>query len=323
MSHELSFRQDGTVEMAFRAGTEFPWHFSETNPQIVPEDAGIAEWIKAAGMDWTVQSAPVQFTVGDETFAFNDRAVLHRSDTGAPLGLVSDEYYPIDPADCLTFFADLVQSVGLKLDTAGVLFGGRRYWALASVGQECLIDSRDMIKGYVLLTSSADGTRATECRHTSVRVVCANTLSASDSKDSAGQIKITHRTRFVPEDVKRRLGIAPESFHSFMQNMRKLADHRLTDDQAQAQMRKLIGKSEDEKAGRLFNKTLELFRGLATGYDLPGMDGTAYGLLNSITESADHHSKARSDSHRLANALTGPAEALKIRARDQLLALVD
>jgi phage/plasmid-like protein (TIGR03299 family) len=322
MAHELSFRADGSVEMAFRQGTAFPWHFNETHPQIVPEDASIDDWIKAAGMDWSIEAAPVQFSTDGMTFAFKDRHVLHRSDNLEPLAIVSDEYHAVDPAECLCFFNDLIEAVGLKLDTAGVLFGGRRWWALASVGQECLIDNRDLIKGYVLLSSSADGKRATECRHTSVRVVCANTLSLSDRKDSASQIRVTHRSEFIPDEVKRRLGIAPKSFADFMTGMRKLADRRITHEQAESQVRKLLGAKQDDKAPRLFKQAMQLFDGLATGYELPGMQGTAYGLLQSITEAADWESKAKSDSHRLANAFMGPAEGLKIKARDQLLELV-
>jgi phage/plasmid-like protein (TIGR03299 family) len=273
-------------------------------------------------MDWTIESAPVQFSVDGMSFAFKDRHVLHRSDNLEPLAIVSDEYYAVDPAECLCFFNDLIVSVGLKLDTAGVLFGGRRYWCLASVGQECLIDNRDLIKGYILLTSSADATRATECRHTSVRVVCSNTLSMSHRKDSASQIRVTHRSQFIPDEVKRRLGVAPKSFETFMQSMRKLADFRLADDEAEFQLKKLLGKPEGDKVPKLFKHTMALFQGSATGYDLPGMQGTAYGLLQSITEAADWTTRATSDSHRLANAFTGPAEGLKIRARDQLLELV-
>jgi phage/plasmid-like protein (TIGR03299 family) len=186
-----------------------------------------------------------------------------------------------------------------------------------------MIDNHDPIKGYLLLTSSADGLRATEARFTSVRVVCANTLAMSE-KDTAGQIKVTHRSEWDAADVKRRLGVAPATFDTFMGNMRKLADHRLTDDEAAAQVKKLFAKDADsDKVGKTFGKVMDLFRGLATGGDLPGVEGTAYGLLNSVTEAVDHLSKAKSDSHRLQNALMGPGEKIKIKARDQLLALVD
>jgi phage/plasmid-like protein (TIGR03299 family) len=323
MSHEITIRDDGRAEMAFRAGTDFPWHFQETNPAQVPADATMDQWVHAAGMEWTVEAAPVRFEAQGEMRAFDHHVVLHRSDTLAPLGVVTENYNVINPRECIEFFDDLVQSVGLTLDTAGTLFGGKRFWALAKIGEECIIDNRDPMKGYLLLTSSADGTRATQARFTSVRVVCKNTLSLSDSKDGSSEIKITHRSEWKPDVVKERLGVAPASFQDFMVRMRRLADVRLTDDMAQAQVRKLLGKAEDKKDSRIFGRVMDLFRGLASGADAPGFSGTAWGLLNSVTEAMDHGSRAASDSHRLYSALMGPADKVKSKARDQLLELVD
>jgi phage/plasmid-like protein (TIGR03299 family) len=322
MAHELTIRADGKVEMAFRAGTDFPWHFAETQPQQVAANASIEEWVQAAGMEWTVEPSPVQFEANGTLHTFDDRYVLHRSDTIAPLGVVSGDYCILQPAEVIEFFADLVQTVGLTLDTAGTLFGGRRFWALAKIGESCIIDNRDRIKAYLLLTSSADGLRATEARFTSVRVVCNNTLSLSDSKDSAGQIKIAHRSEWDADEVKRRLGVAPVTFEAFMTNMRKLADHRLTDDRAREQVKKVLGEEAAEKDSKTFVRVMDLFRGLATGADAPGFAGTAWGLLNGLTEVVDHGGRAKSDSHRLANALMGTGDRLKTRFRDQLLELV-
>lgn len=323
MAHDITVRENGKAEMAFAEGTKFPWHFAETQPVMVPKAAPIAAWVEAAGMEWDVCQSPVIYEAGGVSRQFAERFVLHRSDTFAPLGVVSDDYCILQPRECIEFFSDLVHSVGLEIDTAGTLFGGRRFWALAKVGEACMIDNRDPIKGYLLLTSSADGTRATEARFTSVRVVCANTLAMSE-KDSAGQIKVTHRSEWDSSDVKKRLGIAPATFEKFMANMRRLADHRLTDDQAAVQMKILLGKEDKDaaKEGRVFAKVMDLFRGLATGSDLPGVEGTAFGLLNALTEAVDHRSKAMSDSHRLQNSLMGAGAKLKIKARDQLLSLV-
>jgi len=322
MSHEITIRADGKAEMAFRAGTEFPWHFDMTKPQQVPALADIDEWVRAAGMEWTVEQSKVHYAVGDEMLPFDGRVVLHRSDTKAPLGVASDGYCILHPRECIEFFEDLLATVGLELDTAGTLFGGKRFWALAKIGEEALIDNRDPLKGYLLLTSSADAMLATSARFTSVRVVCQNTLSLSDRKDSKGEVKISHRRSWQPDEVKRRLGVAPQSFADFMASMRQLADFRMTDDDAKSHVRALLGKTEEDKETKTFESVMGMFRGLATGYDGPGFAGTAWGLLNSVTEHYDHSTKAKSDSHRFHNALIGEGEKIKSKFRDQMLALV-
>jgi phage/plasmid-like protein (TIGR03299 family) len=324
MSHELTIREDGKVEMAFREGTSFPWHFNETNPTQVPVTATTDEWVHAAGMEWTVERAPLRFTIGKKTLPLTSKEALYRSDTHVPLGVVSPEYKIVQPRDTIEFFDDLIQVVGLKLDTAGTMFGGKRFWALAKIDEQALTRKTDVFKGYLLLTTSADGSTTTEARFTSVRVVCNNTLTMAMAGKSAGSVKMSHRSAWSPDRVKAALGIAPTTFNEFMASMRKLADHRLDDDAAQVQVKKTLGKVDkaDGKEGVIFARTMDLFRGLATGADLPGVKGTAYGLLNAFTETLDHKSKAVSDSHRLNSALMGPGESMKIAFRDQLMELV-
>lgn len=323
MSHEITIRADGKAEMAFRKGTQFPWHFDMTNPVQVPAEATIEEWVHAAGMEWSVNQSPVKFDIEDETHTYKERTVLYRSDNKFPLGVVSDNYCILQPRECLEFFEELVHTVGLELDTAGTLFGGKRFWALAKIGESAMIDNRDPMKGYLLLTSSADGTLATQARFTSVRVVCQNTLSLSDRKDGKDGLKITHRSQWDPEVVKQRLGVAPATFEAFMSSIRKLADVRLTDDQAQKHVRKLLGKTEDDKGTKTFESIMGLFRGLAKGHDQPGFKDTAWGLLNSATEHFDHHTRKKSDSHRLYDAMIGGAATVKSNFRNQLLELVN
>jgi phage/plasmid-like protein (TIGR03299 family) len=273
-------------------------------------------------MEWQVLSSRAQFGAGGEQHFVPDRCVLHRSDTSAPLGIVSDQYHPVQPHEVIEFFGDLVYSAGLQLDTAGTLFGGKRFWALAKIGEDCLVDNHDVIKGYLLLTSSADGLRATEARFTSVRVVCSNTLSMSDVRDAATQLRITHRVQFQPDYVKRKLGLAPQTFEQFMAKMRKLADYSMSDARAELELTEFLQKEHGQPAGRTFRKAMELFRGLARGFDEPGFAGTAWGLLGAFTETLDHGTRARSESHRFANAVMGTGVQDKSLFRDRLLALV-
>ena len=46
---------------------------------------------------------------------------------------------------------------GFALETAGVLKGGKKLWALAKTGEEFLLRGGDRVKGYLLLATSCDG----------------------------------------------------------------------------------------------------------------------------------------------------------------------
>ena len=82
-----------------------------------------------------------------------------------------------------------------------------KFWALERTGKETVIKGNDLVKGYLLLATSCDGTLATTATHTTVRVVCNNTLAVALNGES-GAVKVPHSTVFNAQEVKRKLGIA-------------------------------------------------------------------------------------------------------------------
>lgn len=324
MAHELTIRDDNKVEMAYVG--EIPWHGLG---QEMRADASIDDWKIGAGMDWTVESSRVVYRArgSSKVCVLDDSVVLHRSDTDAALGIVSSSYEVVQPAAVLDFFRDLVHSIGLELNSAGTMFGGKRYFASAQIGEQALLD-HDKIKGYLLLTTSADGSLKTRGKFTSVRTVCNNTLSmALRGAHTGGEVAISHRSVFDPNAAKKALGIAPQAFSDFMDSMRSLTTRRLSTDIAETMTEKLIGTrlvdaktvSKDQKASK---SIMELFTGNAIGFREEGFRGTPWGWLNSVTQYVDHGTRAKSDSHRLNNNLFGTGDTLKNTAREMALEYV-
>lgn len=314
MAHELTIRDDNKVEMAYVG--EIPWHGLG---QEMRPDATVDDWKVGAGMDWNVESSRVVYRArgSNKVCVIDDSVVLHRSDNDAALGIVSDKYEIVQPAAVLEFFRDLVHSIGLELNSAGTMFGGKRYFASAKIGEQALLD-HDRIKGYLLLTTSTDGSLKTRGKFTSVRTVCNNTLSmALSGANTGGEVAISHRSVFDPDAAKRALGIAPRAFNDFMDSMRTLTARRLSSDIAETMTEKLV--KADKKANRAI---MALFGGYAKGYREEGFRGTPWGWLNSVTEYVDHGMRAKSDSHRLNNTLFGTGDTLKNTAREMALEYV-
>ena len=69
-------------------------------------------------------------------------------------------------------------------------------------------------------------------------------------------------------------------------------------------------------------KVQALFDGNGKGAELASSKGTAFGLLNSITEYVDHERRARSVDHRLESAWFGAGAALKQKALEQALLMI-
>jgi phage/plasmid-like protein (TIGR03299 family) len=272
-------------------------------------------------MDYKVQRSVIRYaTERDLTHpsqfrTVDDKHVLFRSDTGAPLGVVSDGYKVVQPMEVIEFFRDWAAQGGLTIESAGVLFGGKRYFATAKLADAVSIDGgRDTVVPYALLSTSADGSSATEGRWTAVRTVCNNTLTMA--RKGAAAFKVSHRSVFVAEDARMAVESAHEEFGAFMTAARYLSTVGMKVDEAEDMTVRLLLKTNEEvtRASAGFNRIMGLFNGQGKGSNFETAHDTAWGWLNAVTEYVDHHSRTRSEENRTASALWGPGEALKAKA---------
>lgn len=178
--------------MAYAGDT--PWH--RLGHRLPPKQP-LEVWAQQAGMDWSIQETPVRFMTQPEGDAlqalesFAEQKVLYRSDTRAALSVVSSRYQVVQPRAVLEFYRDLTEIGGYEMETAGVLKGGRKVWALARTGKQAVLKGSDTVNGYLLLATSCDGTLATSVTPTTVRVVCNNTLAiALDSTSNVTQFLV-------------------------------------------------------------------------------------------------------------------------------------
>jgi phage/plasmid-like protein (TIGR03299 family) len=319
------------TNMAYVGDT--PWH-GLGNP-LSPAQP-IEVWARQAGMDWTIESADVCFVADSASgaaghlgsiHAFPEQRVLYRSDTKAALSVVSSRYQVVQPREILEFYRDLTEVGGFELETAGVLKDGKKLWALARTGQSVSLKGRDEVNGYLLLATACDGTLATTAQFTSVRVVCNNTLQIALG-DSAGCVKVPHRSQFDAQAVKRQLGIAISSWDGFMVRMKALADRKVSDAMAEAFFGRVLTypasssvpmPATNESAIRAVQS---LYAGRGKGATLASASGTAWGLVNSITEFIDHQRRARSEDHRRDAAWFGAGATIKQRAWGEAMKLV-
>jgi phage/plasmid-like protein (TIGR03299 family) len=286
MAHEIDF-SNKRANMAYVGTT--PWHGLGS---VLQSGADIETWRKAAGLDWEVEETQTLFRDLSGLRQFPDTKILLRSDTRAPLSVVSKWYNTVQPGEVLGFFDDLVKAGGFELETAGVLRGGKRIWALARVGEEAKIVDGDMIKPYLLLGTSYDASMATTAQFTSVRVVCNNTLSAAIGNGEQ-RVKIPHLSKFNAAEVRDKLTIAVSSWDEFLIQTRRMAatplDSVKVDEFLLETFRVDVETIEAPKKAReskAYKRILELFDGSAIGSDMAGQ--TLWGAVNAVTEYVDH-----------------------------------
>ena len=343
MAHQLE-------QMAYVGET--PWHGLGNQ---LTQNQPIEVWAKQAGMDWRIESSDVSYMAKNERgqsiiMPYEEQRVLYRSDTHAPLSVVSQRYQEVQPMEILEFYRDLTEQSGFELETAGVLKGGKKFWALARTGQSTALKGKDVSNGYILLATACDGTLATTAQFTNIRVVCNNTLAIAlrGQSSSAGVVKVPHSTKFDADKVKQQLGISVRAWDEHMYEMKQLTQRKVTQGEAAAyfdavfnntsmsaadQEENIIqfyrnianpnpAKEKSEPNGRAMTKVMDMFNGQGRGAELSSAKGTVYGLLCSITEFADHERRAMSTDHRLDSAWFGAGAALKQRGLEQALKMI-
>ena len=123
-----------------------PWHGLGNQ---LSANQPIEVWQQQASMDWEIKEAPVQLmgSVDDKqssliTFPQNKVSCLF--DTNTPLSVVSQRYQVVQPCEILEFYKDLTEVSGFQLETAGVLKGGKKVWALARTGHSATLQGNDV-----------------------------------------------------------------------------------------------------------------------------------------------------------------------------------
>ena len=321
MSHQIE-------KMAYVGA--IPWH--QLGQQLPPKQS-IDVWAQQAGMNWNICETPVRYmteqigTLGS-IMSFDDQKVLYRSDTKAPLSVVSSRYQVVQPKAVLEFYRDLTEISGFELETAGVLKEGKKFWALAKTGKETTLKGNDVVKGYILLATSCDGTLATTATPTTVRVECNNTLSIA-LHGASSAIKVPHSTSFDAQLVKRQLGIAVSQWDGVMYRLKTLSERKVKSHESMNYFLKVLCQNDsrlDPAMGltneRALKKVQSLYNGQGKGSELASASSTAWGLLNAVTEFVDHERKAKNQDYRIDSAWFGQGASLKQRALEHAMQLV-
>lgn len=342
MAHELSFIND-RAEFAFLTGTPV-WHgFGQ---EVPAEHAGsIDYWLAASNMgNWTIKTAPTLCydDASDEVITFPSRKLLYRSDTRQPLADVGAGYNVVQPREVVEFFRDITATMGFDMVTCGVLFGGRKFWAQASIGKPVSILGQEQVNGHLLLATSCDGSMKTRAQYTTTCVVCNNTLRMATATDR-DSVEMSHATQFNADQVKEALELKPEAFLRWQRTAEQMAGYRLdsrraadffdlvfngaipelvaADNLLPATLEQLEAVHGQQERGnsRAIDRCIELYSGDMLGGNLDARRNTLWGAVNCVTEYIDHHRPTKTMDARIERAWFGDGASIKSRAWEEAL----
>jgi phage/plasmid-like protein (TIGR03299 family) len=312
MAHEI----DQTTGKAAVFVTGAPaWHRLGT---VIAEATTSAEAIGLAGLDWAVEKWPVQALTSDGQAEFAipvpGAFATVRADTKRALGVVGAGYRVFQNREAFDFMDALVGDKLAMYETAGSLREGRRVWMLARLPKEYRAGPEDLIKPYLLLTNTHDGSQALRMIPTTVRVVCQNTLNLALREAGDGGMTISHHPRLESrvKEARQKLGVLAARFDEFDAELHAMLAKDLSVPEADGYFRDLAGVGAPHLTDRQKRAREAAYGHMAENFDnarntLPGVKHTAWGAYNAVSEWADHQKayRGKTEADRLDNQLNG------------------
>ena len=276
------------VETGVFAGSVPPW----VNLGIKVNEALTSEQaIKMAGLDWKVESQPIQVVDGEIISGVKANV---RSSDHKVLGIVTDRYKVVQNEDAFAF-TDMLLGEGVKYETAGSLASGKRVWMLARMDSTKICG--DEVDPYLVFTNSHDGTGAVKVAVTPIRVVCQNTLTlALSSAKRTWSTKHCGDIQGKMDDAKKTLGFANAYIESLKEESEKLTQITVLAPQFADFLLKMFPIKKDASERQVANIERQR-KALAEIYnhkdDIQKFHGTAYGVLNAVADWTPHFLPAR------------------------------
>jgi phage/plasmid-like protein (TIGR03299 family) len=327
MAHNIDFSND-RANVAFIGSRKDVWH--HLGQEMLPGQS-IEQWAKAAGFEWSADKSPAYFNRNGEFVRVEGFSHLTRSDTGAELGYVADNYYnTVQPIDVLRWFERYVSvDDRFQLDCAGSLRGGQRIWATATFNGPITVAGSEH-KAHLLMTTGFDGKFATRNQGSLTRSVCENTVMASLA-DTRAQVTTSHQTKFDAKQVANELATLAKGFEVYKQMGDALATVEFVDSDVARFFKNLLKIDRDAQrediSTRKFNQFLELRDAYTATVDEGTEDGTAWTAFNAVTRYVDHtrstqNTEGDENLSRLASANFGSGDKLKTTAWNLLMPLI-
>jgi phage/plasmid-like protein (TIGR03299 family) len=346
MAHALDFTT-GRAAIAYAGQT--PWHGYgvKLNP-----DASLDEWRIAAGLDWEVVKADMQYTLKQQfhgtlplvpahklgSHQVPSRKALLRSDTFDMLSVVSDRYVVAQPSKVFEFFRALLSQQGITMEVAGALKDGKRIWALGRIDDSFNLLGQDEVKPYVLMATSYDASMATQAMLTTVRVVCNNTMTyagAYREDGRADRYSVPHNQEFDIEAAHGKLGLNESAWLEYKRQAEMMARFQVTPEQALEYFYTVSGQEADivrnsdsgqvisfPEPNRVTKQFINAYRN-GPGADKGTANGTAWGLLNAVTFYQDHVAPAANSGNRFDSATFGGGNVRKQHGLDLCIKMME
>jgi phage/plasmid-like protein (TIGR03299 family) len=312
---------------------ETPWHghgISLTKP------ATVEEALKVGGLNWDVGEVDLMTTDDPPSPVPKRKAIVRLDrqpgDATRVLGVAHRGFVPVQNRDAAMLFDAIFGQGRAVYHTGGYLGNGEVMWLLAKINKSMEIGSGDVVQPYSLLANSHDGSLALNIRLTTIRVVCRNTLALAMKEAAVG-----NHFRRAHQGTLREHAEAAQAFFAatlveldhVAQSFTDLTKRTCSDADFRQIVQQLLPEPKRPRTGgrnkgllvayenRLADvlaarKSIDELRESGKGMELPGAQGTFWGVLNAVLEYVDHCKEVKGA--KTAYALVGEGMDLKAKA---------
>ena len=299
--------EDGSVSLAVSTRSNPAWHSFANKVFTKDEEVTTAQMLEGAKLsNWNVQLESVSDLLADNYTTVSDNFLVVRDNPYTAgqkdvLSVVGSRYKTVQNEDLFSFADNLHDgNSDVYWESAGSLKNGRVVFGTMSIPRTMVLDpngANDQTQLYLVVYTSHDGSVAVQSAITPVRVMCQNTLNFA-MKRAKQSFKIRH-TQTVDGKIaaaREALGLTFSYMDEFEKQAQELFSREVTNAKFSEIINKIYVKPEADVKGAVKkweNKVLlidELYHNSPTNANIKG---TAWGVVNALTERLDYYRTAR------------------------------
>lgn len=255
-----------------------------------------------------------QYEVGDQAELVERQVVvpnhkaITRSDNSEVIGVVGKDYQPVKNDELWDIAEALEQSSeDVLFETGGSLNSGSKVWLMIRLREPLSVtgDPNGATIPYYTLQNSHDGSGAFRGQATMTRIVCANTAHAADIDAKARGTEFTFRhSKNIGERIEQARQ-AVLAWRAGLTDLEQKYEFLLSQKVTASQEREFMERYFPIEYGVLSDRqilNMEQVRadwlGVLRSPTNEGIQGTAYGLIQSVVEYSEHVRTANSQESR-------------------------
>jgi phage/plasmid-like protein (TIGR03299 family) len=297
----------GSVSLAVNLRSVPAWHSFANKVFNQDENITTQQMLDGAKLsNWNVQLESVSDLLADNYTSVTENFLVTRDNPYTAgqkdvLSVVGARYKTVQNEELFSFADNLHDgNSDVYWESAGSLKNGRVVFGTMSIPRTIVLDPQgvnDQTKLYLIVYTSHDGSVAVQSAITPVRVMCQNTLNLA-MRQAKQSFKIRH-TQTVEGKIaiaRETLGLTFAYADEFEKQAQELFSIEVTNAKFSEIINKMYPKPEADKKGSIKkweNKVVlldELYHNSPTNTNIKG---TAWGVVNALTERLDYFRTAR------------------------------